>query len=499
MNWFQSALNYIRVSEKAPAPTLERERPPAAVVRPKGRPSYDQGNLSLLNNPWSRINPTQNFALYAAIREVCPIVDAAIVKKRQLIGCPIIDAAPDTKREVELWLASLRVNGLQRGLEMFLGTFADNGLHFGRAHAEIILNNERTDVWGIQQLHPKTIHLRPHPDRVSIEVVQNQPFGGEPQAIPTLLQLNYIHEVRGDDPNGTSLLWGLPFVAEIMQKLLKNLGSTWDRFGTPRYHINWEPPEDFDDPQGAIADEILSDLATQFNSSLESGVKGDIVDFYTSGKVTVTIIGAEGESLAVEMPMRTVAEQVVTRTGLPPFAFGLHWSPGEQLTQLQADLLRTDIATHRGELTPELAYLIDYRQRLTGGDRNVRLLWPEPTLIDVFAKTRADFFRQNALEIQMRNLVMQWRQGAVDAYDFVRATRPEISHLSNDEIDDRLPNLKKEPPELEADPATGAGRTGTGGGGGLGPGSANSANYLMDQLKDGEIYNPRKALSNGKH
>lgn len=448
----------------------ERDRPPVPISRPRGRASWDNPTFGY-NNPWSQIPPTQNFALYAALRESIPILSAAITKKRQLIGCPLIDAKDETKREVLSWLGNLNVNHIQHGWNNALGTWIDSAMLFGRGHMEMILNSDRSDVWGLQPLHPKTITLKPNKDTYSIDIVQSQPFAGQPVLLPGALMLNFIHDLRGDDPNGTSLLWGLPFVAEIMQKVLKNLGSTWDRYGTPRYHVNWLPPDDFNDPDGSISQGVMADLSGNFVSALASGMQGDVVDFYTSGRVTVDIIGAQGDSLAIEMPMRAIAEQIVAATDIPPFAFGLHWAVGEQMTQLQADLLLTSIQNLRAELQPELEYLIDYRQRLTGGDRNVRLLWPEPTLIDIFNKNRAEFFRQTGRQIQVQVNDQLWQMGVISEYDYVREMRPELAHLTDDEIDSRLPDLEHEPPEPMAALPGGPGRTGTGGGGGLNPGS----------------------------
>lgn len=440
------------------------------ISRPRGRASWDGGEF-LYNNPFSRITPTQNFALYAALRESLPILSAAISKKRQLIGCPLIDARPEVKRELLGWLGNLNVNRTQHGWNNALGTWVDSAMLYGRGHMEMILDSSQSDVWGLQPLHPKTIHFHPNPDRYSIDIVQTQPYAGTPVLLSPVLMLNLVHDVRGDDPSGTSLLWGLPFIGEIMQKILKNLGSTWDRYGTPRYHVNWLPPDDFNDPDGAISKTIMGDLSGNFVSALESSQQGDVVDFYTSGRVTVTIIGAEGESLNIEMPMRAISEQIVAATDIPPFAFGLHWSVGEQMTQLQADLLLTSITNLRDELQPELEYLIDYRQRLTGNDRNVRLLWPEPTLIDIFNKTRAEFFRQTGRQIQVQVNDQLWLMGMLTEYDYVREMRPELAHLTETEIDQRLPNLQHEPPQPMAPPPGGPGATSGGGGGGLNPGS----------------------------
>ena len=464
----------------------DRPVPPVAIAKPRGRPSYDNAS-GFLSSPFQRIPINANFALYAALREMIPILNAAIIKKRKLIGCPIIDAKPETKREVSMWLKALQVNHVQTGWNNWLGTWVDNAMLYGRAHTEIILNSDNTEVFGVQELHPKTIYLRPNRDLYSVDIVQSQPLGGEPVTLPPLRMLNCIHDLRNDDPNGTSLLWGLPFVAEIMGKMLRNLGATWDRYGTPRYHVNWLPPDDFSDPNGTESDEIMSGLAEQFVGSLESGMQGDITDFYTSGKVTITIIGAEGEQLNIEMPMRAIAEQIVAVSNIPPFAFGLHWANGEQMSQIQADMLSTDIHNLREEIQGPIEYLIDFRQRLTGGDRNIKLIWPDPTLIDIFNKERANFFKQNARQIQYDVGTKLWRVGVFNNYDFAREARPEIAHLSDEEIDERLPDLATEAPEELGPGDNGDGRTGTGGGGGTGPGSATGTatgrGYLEHELE----------------
>jgi len=448
----------------------DRPAAPVAISRPRGRPSYEATDF-LTPSAFQRIPVAANFGLYAALREMVPILNAAISKKRKLIGCPVIDGKPETKREVTAWLNSLAVNHIQTGWGNWIGTWTDNALLYGRAHTEIILNSDQSDVYGAQELHPKTVSLRSNRDRYSVDVVQQQSFGVEPVTLPPLRMLNLSHDIRGDDPNGTSILWGLPFITEIMGKMLKNLGSTWDRYGTPRYHINWMPSEDFSDPNGTESDAIMSGLAEQFVGSLESGIQGDIVDFYTSGKVTIEIIGANGESLNIEVPMRAISEQVVATTHIPPFAFGFHWANGDVMTQLQADLLTVDIKNLRGELQGPIEYLIDFRQRLTGGDRNIKLIWPQMSLIDIFNLERANFFKQNARQIQYDVGVKLWRVGVLSRWDFAREARPELDHLTNEEIDERLPDLELEPPEEMGPGDNGSGRTGTGGGGGENPGS----------------------------
>jgi hypothetical protein len=504
LNPLRSLARYIQASEKAPAPPpvpvnpADRDRAPVPIRKPKGRQTYQLNSFNDFLNPFSRVQSSQNFALYYAIRESLPIVDAMISKTRQLIGCPYIDADDETKREMNAWGSHLFVNHLQQGLSSWLGTWIDNGLLYGRAHTEMILNREGTDIYALQELHPRSIYLRPNKDMFTLDVVQQQPFVGVPVELNPFLMLNLIHDLRGDDPSGTSLLWGLPFVSEIMQKLFKSLGATWDRFGTPRYHVNWQPPDTFSDDDGSQSDEIMAGFAEDFTTALESGIRGDVVDFYTSGKVTVDIIGAQGETLSISQPMEVISQQVVSKSHIPPIAYGFSWARGETVSQIQADLLTTLIDSLREEITPSIMYLLDFRQRISGGNREFKLIWPKLTLIDVFTQARADFFSENARDLRQRNNETLWRRGIMGPYDVVRAARPDLCHLTNEEIQQRLPDLILTPPDETAATDTGSGRTGTGGGGGLGPGSIMRDHEIGEALKEhGQLFYRSGQHTNG--
>lgn len=441
--------------------------PPVRIAPPTAVPSWALGGIyqQIALNPFGRVPLVQNYGLYRAIREVVPIIDAGIVKMVQFVGVPAIKSDDQTQADLEAWLATLKVNRVQTGWGNWLANFVDNALTYGRAHSEIILNADRSDIYGMLQIHPKTIALRPSVDRYSTLVVQNQALAGAPVVLPQLLTLSAYHGMREDDPNGTSLLWSMPFVAEILIKITKALGNTWERFGTPRYHVNWEPPDDFPDPTGAKSQTFLQGVANQFATGNQNAVEGRVQDFFTSGKVTVSVIGADGEALDVSIPSREIMQQLVAATGIPPMAFGLQWSTTERMSAVQAALLSNHINQIRGEIDEEIRYLIDLRQRLTGGDREFELEWPDPTLMDTAETARARFFDESGRASQIQNCTQLWTMGIFSQFDVARELRPELAKLDDTEIKRRLPNLASTPPVI-APPAGGQGPDGGSGDGG---------------------------------
>lgn len=446
--------------------------PPVRIAPPTAVPSWALGGIyqQIALNPFGRVPLTQNYGLYRAIREAVPVIHMGIRKLVQFVGVPEIRTDDATQAELQAWLATVKANRVQTGFPNWLGNFVDNGLTYGRAHSEIVLNSERSDVFGLLQIHPKTIALRPSVDRYSTLIVQNQALAGAPVVLPQLLTLSMYHAMLEDDPNGTSMLWALPFVSEILIKMTKAVGNTWDRFGCPRYHVNWEPPAEFSDPTSAKSQAFLQGVANQFASGNQNAVEGRVQDFFTSGKVTVSVIGADGEALDFSIPQRALMEQIVAATGIPPMAFGLQWSTTERMSAVQATLLSALIDQVRAEVDEELRYLIDLRQRLTGGEREFELVWPDPTLMDTAETARARFFDESGRTSQIANCTQLWQMGVYDQYDVARELRPELAKLDKDEIKQRLPNLASTPPAPPAPAAGGAGPDG---------GSADGSRMMM--------------------
>ncbi len=200
--------------------------PPPARVRPlSGRPSWDLAGVGLAGSPFSRIRDAQNLTIYAQLRESIPLVDAAIQKIKQFVGCPVIEAADTTKAQIEGWMHTVVAGRVQTGFENWFSTWLDDMLTYGRTHTELVPNRAGNDIYALVPLPVPTIHLRPNTDGISLDLVQDFAFRGNLQPLPPELMVSGYHDVRGDDPYGRSLLFGIPFIGEIYTGMVRALGE----------------------------------------------------------------------------------------------------------------------------------------------------------------------------------------------------------------------------------------------------------------------------------
>ena len=76
---------------------------------------------------------------------------------------------------------------------------------------------------------------------------------------------------------------------------------------------------------------------------MQAGREGSVRDFVAVGDVDIKVIGADGPILDSQAPVRQILEQLVARTGIPPFMLGLSWSSTERMSAQQADMLTTEV------------------------------------------------------------------------------------------------------------------------------------------------------------
>ena len=186
-------------------------------------------------------------------------------------------------------------------------------------------NNAGNDVFKLKNIESETLAYVPDPDNIE-EVIIGQFQAGH--ALPVPLDRRWIvtNVNEGDgSPYGRSILASLPFVAEIMVIMEEALKKNYERFGVPNFHVNWEPPADFNDPSGAKTAAIMKAMEGDFVKAMKARKKGEIRDFFSAGKVSVKIVGAEGQLLDFVTHGRSIMEQIVGATGLPSWMLGFTW------------------------------------------------------------------------------------------------------------------------------------------------------------------------------
>ena len=130
---------------------------------------------------------------------------------------------------------------------------------------------------------------------------------------------------------------------------------------------------------------------------------GSVRDFVAVGDVDIRVIGGDAPILDSEVPVRQILEQIVAKTGIPPFMLGLSWSSTERMSSQQADLLTTEVTAIRRMLTPAVERVCRLWLRMHGYACGFTVLWDDINLQDQVEEARAELYRQQARKLQIEN------------------------------------------------------------------------------------------------
>lgn len=142
----------------------------------------------------------------------------------------------------------------------------------------------------------------------------------------------------------------LPFLCGILLKIYQSLGVNWERAGNVRFAVVYKPQGDVIDRLSA--QERAQQIASEWSAAMQSGKNGSVRDFVAVGDVDIKVIGADNQILDSEVPVRQILEQIIARTGIPPFLLGLNWSTTERMSAQQADLMTSELNAIRRSVTP---------------------------------------------------------------------------------------------------------------------------------------------------
>ena len=126
-------------------------------------------------------------------------------------------------------------------------------------------------------------------------------------------------------------------------------------------------------------------------------------DFVSVGDVSIKAIGADNRILDSEVPVRQILEQLVAKTGLPPFMLGLNWSSTERMSSQQADMLTSELAALRRTLTPVVERVCRLWLRMHGYGCAFEVVWDDIDLQDEVELARAALYREQTRCQQIEN------------------------------------------------------------------------------------------------
>ena len=369
----------------------KRREPPAPVVQVRRGGSQPFGVLD-------RYVPlgTGEMALYRAIREGVPIVDAAIWKLVRLCGGVGVKCAnPRAQRGLEEFFRTVDTGWGQRGMQAFLDRYLDDLFTCGHGLGEIVLDPEGREIAALLCADPEQVEVKLGNSPLDFKLCRAG-LGKDRELPYQDLLLFTPFQPTGDAPCGVSLLRSMPFLAGILLRIFQATGQNWERAGNLRFAVVCRPGEG----EEAFAQERCGLLAQEWSAAMQAGREGSVRDFVAVGDVDIKVIGADGPILDSQAPVRQILEQLVARTGIPPFMLGLSWSSTERMSTQQADMLTTEITAIRRCVEPALCRVAELWLRLHGFGERAEILWEDINLQDMVEEARAELYRAQAEKLR---------------------------------------------------------------------------------------------------
>ena len=278
---------------------------------------YSYGGYAFLDQSK---NPVYERRLYQALRENIPVIDAAVEKLIRLIGSFHVRCRDkEVEQELERFLQNVRVNGCQRGIDSFLQGYMDDLITYGTAAGEMVLAKNGKQIAALYNASLDNIELTADKNPLDVTVCAITPDGERvPVKYPALVMCTTMMNESGK-LYGTSLLRGLPFVGELLMKILYAIGTNWDRVGNVRFAVSYKPG----DSDRSFTKERAAQIASEWSKAMKSR---EPKDFVTVGDVSIKVIGADNQIPEMQVPVRILLEQILSKLSIPPFLLGFSWS-----------------------------------------------------------------------------------------------------------------------------------------------------------------------------
>lgn len=406
-------------------PGLAQRAPRAtASAALSGRPTY----LSAVQVD-QPLAPVVDFRLLAMMYQTVPVLRRAVGELAGLVGAPrLVTGSERQDATLNAWAESVPVGRIGRGWDVWLRDHLAQALLFGYAVGEAEISRGRNGVAALWSYHSAAMQFKALAGGEI--VIEQQGTLGLGRRLDPLRVVSTTYDPLGCDPRGQPLFLACPTAAQLWADILASYRSTWRRIGIPIFHVNWEPPEAFDDPQGTVAEQVRGALEEGWSAAMKSqAVDGLAKDFFTTGAINVEPVGAKTELVGLEEPKRAIVEELVVATGLPAWLLGYTWSTTERLSQQQADMLVSFVHKLRRTVEGSLLRMAELHLRLTGAAAPLALEWPAVTLQDATDQAKARYDDARADVERERYAAQLWRSGvwAQEQYAEFLTGVPEVA------------------------------------------------------------------------
>lgn len=344
------------------------------------------------------------YRLYKSLRENVPVIDAAIGKLIRLIGDFNLSGADDAATELLRDFADrVQVGAAGTGLTQFVSGYLDQLLTYGTAVGELVPTADGREIAALYIAPPEAVELKAGATPLDVRITRRGAVTDDEVEHPERV----VYTLLNPDPGalcGNSILRGLPFVSDLLLKILTSVGQNFERAGNVRFAVTYHPPA------GASAlnsKQRVEEIAREWSKAMRDSSR--ISDFVSVGDVSIKAIGADNQILNCDVPIRHVLEQIVAKLSIPPFLLGFSWSTTERMSAQQADILTSELEYYRGLLTPVIRRVCETHLRMARMNPKVGIEWNHISLQDETELASARLDNARAAEIENR-LREEWHE-----------------------------------------------------------------------------------------
>lgn len=370
------------------------------------RKKKDSSEVAVAGVPQTYDNRFTNFGalksfnaekqLYENLRKSVPVIDGAIGKIVRLTGgYSVVCKDRSAQSLLDKFLLNVNVGGNLCGIEAFTDMFLDQLLTYGTAVGEMVLGKDNRTFALYNGEIDNIILERNKSNPMQIDICT---FSGG-TVLPVKNRQSVLLSVLDPEAgklHGNSILRGLPFVSAVLMQIFESIGTNWERMGNLRYAVTYRPQNDALDK--AYAKERAMQIAKGWSDAMKSG--GEVKDFIAVGDVDIKVIGSDNQILDSEIPVRQLMEQIIAKTGLPPFLLGLNWSTTERMAAQQTDMLTSELWHYRRILTPVITNICSMFLRMNGFSPDCTVEWEDISLLDETEQAKAVYYSAQAEKYQ---------------------------------------------------------------------------------------------------
>ncbi len=396
-------MNFLGIEIRSP---FAKARVPGTTAAQNGvqlRPAEGQGMSTKYFNQFvpRKVQPW----FFEFLVETIPIFGAAIERLVTLDGVPVVTGNNEKLvEEIREWMQHVPVNGvcidgspLQAGLQAFHQGWTREGFEQGFGIGEYITDAKRTDIIGLRVGDSKYIKFSR--DENNLRIYQKADGDSAERELNPGNLIYFSIGNENQNPYGVPIFRGCETVSKIMATIYNATQNSWERFGDPSFAVTYKTSK----KDGTDLEARRKQIADELTAAVRAKREGKSADFVRAidinSEIKIEIIGADGQLLEMEIPMRQVVQDICGKTGLPSWMLGYSFSTTERRANFEAEMVLADVSVRQAAKLPHFEKLITTMLRLRGrtwkpGDW--KLEWQQVNLHDMVAQAQARFLNSQA-------------------------------------------------------------------------------------------------------